>query len=338
MRIATLASLAALGLIMLFPGSGKGDVTVEKVAYFGQPNCYRLTNGTVEVIVTTDIGPRVIRYGFVGKANVFAEMPNDVVTTEWGNWKPYGGHRFWHAPEVKPRSYYPDNEPVTFRLQEPGGIQLTQAVEAKTGMQKEIVVTLDPTGTGVTVAHRLTNKGVWSVEAAPWALTIVAGGGTTIIPQEPFISHDDYVLPARPMVLWHYTDLTDSRWTIGKKYIRLRTEASMNFAQKVGVANKQGWMAYLNGKTLFVKRFAYVPGARYPDEGCNCETFTKGTFMEVETVGPLTQLNPGDTVEHVERWYLFDGVDIGATEATLDAAITPIIGRVPPLTGSGSVP
>jgi hypothetical protein len=302
-------------------------VTVEKVAYFGQPNCYRLSNGTAEVIVTTDIGPRVIRYGFVGKPNVFAEMPDDAVQTDWGAWKPYGGHRFWHAPEVMPRSYSPDNDPVQFAVEGANGVRLTQPVEPKTGMQKELTVTLDPAGTGVTVTHRLTNRGVWAVEAAPWALTIVAGGGTTIIPQESYKSHDDYVLPARPMVLWHYTDLTDARWAIGKKYIRLRTEPTLNFAQKVGVANKQGWMAYLNRGTLFVKRFSYVAGARYPDDGCNCETFTKGAFMEVETVGPLALLEAGASTVHVERWYLFSGIDAGATEASLDAAITPCVGK-----------
>jgi len=309
----------------------RGELKVEKVAYFGRPNCYKLSNGIVELIVTTDIGPRIIRYGFVGKPNVFAELPDDVMKTEWGDWKCYGGHRFWHAPEAKPRSYVPDNDPVDFKVEPDGSLHLIQHVEAQTGMQKEMLVSLDPTGSGVKVVHRLTNRGVWAVEAAPWGLTIVAGGGTTIIPQEPYISHDDYLLPARPMVLWHYTDLTDPRWTIGKKYLRLRTEATMSAPQKVGVANKQGWMAYINGGTLFVKRFAYVQGATYADSGCNCETYTSGTFMEVETMGPMTKLEPGASAEHVERWYLFGGVDVGATEATLDAVVTPLIAQTTPV-------
>ncbi len=40
----------------------QGQVKAEKIAYFNQPNCYRLSNNTAEVIFTTDIGPRVIRY------------------------------------------------------------------------------------------------------------------------------------------------------------------------------------------------------------------------------------------------------------------------------------
>lgn len=321
--------LAAAAVAMA--GAAHAEVKVEKVPYMNLANCYKLSNGTVEAIVTTDVGPRIIRYGFAGGKNMLAEMPDDKVTTEWGDWKPLGGHRLWHAPEVKPRSYSPDNDPVKVEVVGTNAIQLTQKVEPGTGIQKEIVVTLDESGSALTVLHRLTNKGVWGVELAPWGLTIMAGGGVTIIPQEPYKSHDDYVLPARPMVLWHYTDLSDVRWTLGKKFVRLRTDASLNFAQKVGVMNKQGWAAYLLDGQLFVKRFPCVEGATYPDGGCNFETFTKGTFMEVESVGPLAKVEPGASVEHVERWFLFRGVDAGASEATLDAAITPIISQTTPV-------
>jgi len=48
-------------------------VRMEKVNYLGQPNSYRLSNGTVEVVVSTDVGPRILRYGFLGKENVLGE-------------------------------------------------------------------------------------------------------------------------------------------------------------------------------------------------------------------------------------------------------------------------
>ncbi len=322
-----LVGLIGLGAMAL---GARGEVTLDKVNFLNLPDCYRLSNGTAEVVVTTNVGPRVIRYALSGGPNNFAELPADTVTTEWGDWKPLGGHRLWHAPEAKPRSYSPDNDPVAFVPVGTTGIKLTQKVEPRTGIRKEMQVELAATGTQVTVTHRLTNTGVWDVELAPWALTIVAGGGVTILSQEPFKSHDDYVLPARPMVLWHYTDLTDARWTVGKKYLCLKTDDKANYAQKIGIANKQGWAAYANAGRLFVKRFGYQEGAPYPDSGCNCETFTKGSFMEVESTGPLTKLAPGATVEYVERWYLFDRVDIGAGEAALDAAISPLIAQTEP--------
>jgi hypothetical protein len=133
------------------------------------------------------------------------------------------------------------------------------------------------------------------------------------------------LLPARPLVLWHYTDLSDARWAIGKKFIRLTTDASANHPQKVGMLNKQGWAAYKHGATLFVKRFAYAEGATYPDYGCNCETYTAGDFIEVESLAPLGRLEPGASVEHEERWTLFAEVQAGGTEDELDAAIGSLV-------------
>src|SRR3982751_3492706 len=125
---------------------------MEKVAYLGQPNCYRLSNGTVEVIVTTDIGPRVIRYGFINEANVFDECPDRAVPTQWGKWKPWGGHRLWAAPEAMPRSYAPDNSPIAFEMEDERAIRLVQPAD-QSGVAKEMRITLDAHGTRVNVLH-----------------------------------------------------------------------------------------------------------------------------------------------------------------------------------------
>src|ERR1041384_1235338 len=129
----------------------KGDVKVGKVAYFNQPNCFKLSNGKVEVIVTTDIGPRVIAYRFPGEDNILAEIPDTVVKTALGDWKPYGGHRLWTAPEAMPRSYSPDNTPIEYKLVGASTIELSQPVEPKTGIKKDMIVSLDDSGTGVTI-------------------------------------------------------------------------------------------------------------------------------------------------------------------------------------------
>jgi hypothetical protein len=306
--------------------TGGTDVKVERVACLKQPNCYRLSNAVVEVVVTTDVGPRVIRYAFSGEDNLLGEIPDDTVKTEFGVWKPWGGHRLWTAPEAMPRSYSPDNDPVAFTI-ERNTIRLVQPVEPKTGIQKELAVTLDEAGTTVTLLHRLTNRNLWDIEVSPWALTIMNGGGEVIIPHEPYRSHDEYLLPARPLALWHYTDLSDPRWTMGKKYIRLKTNAQLREPQKIGIGNTQEWAAYLRNRTLFVKRFPWVAGATYPDFGSNTETYTAGTFIELETLAPIARLAPGGSAAHVERWFLFKNVDAGASEETLDAALRPLVAQ-----------
>jgi hypothetical protein len=303
-------------------------VKVEKVSYLNQPNCYRLANAEVEVIVTTDVGPRVIRYGFVGEENILGEVPEASIKTELGEWKPLGGHRLWAAPEVRPRTYAPDNEAVEFAAEGEHTIRLSQRVEAQTGLQKEMTVTLATSGAHVRVHHRITNRNFWGIELAPWALTIMRGGGETILPQEPFRTWDEELAPARPLVLWHYTDLNDPRWRIGAKYIRLRTDEALASPQKIGLLNKQGWAAYHSGDTLFVKTVAYREGASYPDYGSNTETYTAGSFMEIETLAPLQRLEPGESAEHVEEWFLFRGVSPGDDEQQLEASIKGLLRRV----------
>ncbi len=54
----------------------------------------------------------------------------------------------------------------------------------------------------------------------------------------------------------------------------------------------------------------------YPDFGCNCETYTAGTFIELESLGPLEVVAPGESVQHLERWSLFEG-EMGVLEGVV---------------------
>lgn len=301
-------------------------VKIEKVAFYNQPDCYMISNGSIEVIVTTNIGPRVIGYRFCGGENIFAELPPDVaVETEYGTWHARGGHRLWHAPEIMPRSYIPDNVSIQFELIDNDTIKLMQALEPGTGIEKEMLIKLDLGSSKVTITHKLTNRNMWPIELAPWALTIVRGGGEAIIPNEPYISHDDVLLPARPLAVWHFTNMSDPRWTFGNRYIRLRSDETLEEPQKIGVGDKQGWAGFIHGETFFIKKFPYIEGANYPDYGSNCEVYTAGSFMEVETLGPLSVVEPDQSVTHVEQWFLFDGVKKGDNESDLYAAINPLV-------------
>ena len=297
---------------------------MEKIAYLGLPNCLRLANDVCEVVVTTDVGPRIVRYALGGAENMLGEVPGVVLTTALGDWRPLAGHRLWAAPEAMPRSYAPDNEPVEYKADGDRAVRLVAPVEAQTGLQKALLVTLDAAGSGLTVEHLITNRGQWAVELAPWAITILAGGGEVIIPHEPFRTWSQELLPARPLVLWHYTDMSDARFRYGPRYLRLRTDASAESPQKIGALCKQGWAAYRRADELYVKRFPYEPGAPYPDYGCNVETYTAANYVELESLAPLSRLEPGATATHTERWHLFAHVATGATEEELHSAIAPL--------------
>ncbi len=296
---------------------------IEKVNFEGWPNCLRLTNGEIEIVATTDIGPRIIRLGFVDGQNLFRVFPDDKGKIGGDEWRLYGGHRLWHSPEIMPRTYAPDNDPVGYATGD-RSITLTQRVETSTGIVKEMEISLEAGLNQVTVRHRLTNCNLWDVELAPWSISALAQGGRAIVPQEPYGAGVDFLLPARPLALWPCVRMGDPRWTWGNGYIQLRQDPSGTTAQKIGVLNTHGWAAYtLNGE-LFVKRFGYTPGAQYPDFNCNNEVYTDGNLLEVESLGPMVKIPPDGTVEHVEHW-LLARADIGASEDSIDENLLPIV-------------
>jgi hypothetical protein len=173
--------------------------------------------------------------------------------------------------------------------------------------------------------HRLRNHNLWAVELAPWALTVMAQGGRAIIPLPPRGSHPKDLLPANTLTLWAYTDMSDPRWTWGCKYILLRQDPAAATPQKIGAMVPDGWVAYANHGQLFVKKFAYQPDARYPDLGCPVETFTNADMLEVETVAPLVNLQPGAAIEHVEEWFLYGGVAAPENDADVEREVLPKI-------------
>jgi len=291
-------------------------------AYKGWPNCFRLANGVVDLIATTDVGPRIIRFGFTGADNVFKEYEDMLGKTGGGTWNIYGGHRFWHAPEAAPRTYEPDNSPI--KLEEHKTfVRLLQPTEKTTGMQKELDVYLDPKEAHARVVHRMRNMNLWAVELAPWALSVMAQGGKAIIPLPPRGEHPNHLAPATTLTLWAYTDMSDPRWTWGNKYIMLRQDSKVSRPTKLGVMNKEGWAAYANGGFLFVKTFTDVPGATYPDWGCSLETYTNAEMLELESLGPMVKLQPKATVEYIEDWFLFRDVLLPASDADVDKNVLP---------------
>jgi hypothetical protein len=127
--------------------------------------------------------------------------------------------------------------------------------------------------------------------------------------------------------MWPFTDLSDPRWTLLKKYMVLRQDPGNPVPQKLGTWNAKTWGAYLLNNELFVKRYEPTAGPQaYPDYGCCYETFTNQDFLELETLGPLKRLGSGESISHTERWSLHRGVTVAEwTDAELDRVLGPLV-------------
>ncbi len=59
---------------------------MEKVSYGGWPNCIKLSNGQTELIATTDVGPRIMRFGYAGGQNLLKEYKDQMSKTGGDTW------------------------------------------------------------------------------------------------------------------------------------------------------------------------------------------------------------------------------------------------------------
>jgi len=71
----------------------------EKLNYNGWPNCIRLYNDEIELIVTTDVGPRIVRLGFINEQNFFYLAPDQAGKTGGEEWRIYAAIAYGLHPK-----------------------------------------------------------------------------------------------------------------------------------------------------------------------------------------------------------------------------------------------
>ena len=153
--------------------------------------CICVTNGVIEAYVTVDIGPRIIRFGYVDGQNImcsnrkaFGPKDDKEFTDYFGEgkrWENLGGHRIWLSPESYPETYYPDLEPVSYEITENGAV-FTPNPEVENGAAKSLEIKMDADDANMQVIMRVKNISEKDKDFAVWGLSVSEKGGTLIIP------------------------------------------------------------------------------------------------------------------------------------------------------------
>jgi hypothetical protein len=297
---------------------------LKKTAFHGW-NAVTLSTPKLELIAPLDVGPRILSLRRAdGGSNLLYEETKEQGKSGEDGFRIRGGHRLWHGPEHVVRTYQTDNEAPQFQeLKKGRGFSLTQAVEERTGIQKSISLELI-NDHSVRLTHSIKNTCAWDVEVAPWALTMMRGGGQSIIPLPPKGEHPRDLLPSYSLVPWDYTDFSMPAWKFFPSFISVDLP-KVTAAQKLGITSYPGWSAYWFKGDLFVKHAAVKNGANYPDRGCPFETFAAPGVTELETLGPLQRLATGKRATHVETWGLLTGLPAPKSEKIYQEAIFPAI-------------
>jgi hypothetical protein len=301
---------------------------VKIISDLGWEHCAHLASDHAELLVTLDVGPRILQFALAGGDNVLRAFAEQLGTRDEKEFVARGGHRLWVSPEDV-RTYAPDNSAVEYEITKSSALRVVNPARAPWYVRKEMTISLATGEAAAEIIHTITNEGEGPIAIASWGLTVMQPGGIEIIPQPPLGSHGAEFLPNRIIVPWTYTDLSDDRWRFGRHFIFLEPKPGRP-ATKIGLSHRERWVAYALPTVVFVKSVAYEEGAAYPDLGCNFETFSKDDFIELETLSPIKQLAPGQSIGHTETWRLFstDGLPGTHDESALARWFSPFIANL----------
>ncbi len=267
-----------------------------------------LENDQIRVEYFTTIGPRIASLSFRGSPNLFAYVPDIFWETSHGNYYPFGGHRLWISPEIPEKTYIPDSPGLQVRTI-PHGIECSGISETGSGVRKSLRVELLDSRPAMHLVHTVTNDNHHPITIAPWSISMFRQGGTVILPQPTGNVDPQGLLPNRLLVIWPYTRILDGRLVLGDDSMLIHAQ-SMLPPIKLGYKNTAGWLAYWQEGVLFRKIFDFQADGNYPDGGCNAEVYCGDRFVELESLGLLVSLEPGQSVHHTETWELFPGLDV----------------------------
>lgn len=308
-------------------------VTVERITYHGWIDSYRFEAGPYRLTVVPEIGGRIMEYSINGR-NVIWENPAEngqtyPITMDWHN---YGGYKAWVAPQElwgwPPDPFLDFGKANVEVLQSPKGIpilRLTGCPSLKTGVLFAKEISMSSSGE-VTLKQLMYNISGKPVTYSVW--------GVTQVKTPCFVA-----FPVKK----------DSRFPDGISYIMAESRNSRQFTVKDGLcivryggelgkigADSDGpWMIWFDEDIAYVKLFEPMDAeATYPDGGCSAEVFTseaKLGYVEMEILGPMVNLSPGESTELTERWRIFKLTQPVTSE---DRVVKAVIG----MQGKGWIP
>lgn len=280
-------------------------IYVNEIIYDNFGKCIKLENDKYELIISIEFGPRIL--SFKSKQIGDNILKNDIKISKkvlGDNWNLIGGHRFWHGPEKIPDSYIPDNSYVDYNIIE-NGIIFNSEEEKYTKLEKKLEITF--TNNKVKLKHILINRGIKIREACCWGITVLKANGYAKIKD----NKDCCGLNASKHIsFWPYSNIGDSRICFLKNQIAINVNLKDNTPLKIGFNGFNNEIEYCTDKLVFIKSMDVLSGV-YPDHNSPFQIYTKGNYIELETLSPIISINKDESIEHIEYWEI-KGVNNGS--------------------------
>ncbi len=270
-------------------------MTLKATTFFGR-QAYQLANDQLSLLIVPAFSGRVMELNYGGKNYLWVNLP--LLKGEiggdptFGNWMNWGGYKTWLAPQsewLDPEVQSDEMDNVEWEIvaQTETELELRGPVISWGGVQLGRRLALEGAGPKVRVQELMFNPGKETRTWAVWAVAQFPIPGWATYP--PNGQRKILVPPAQP---FHGDQL------------RFRGDAKW----KVGALTAAGWGSYHadSWPAPFRVKFPVQPKRRYPDE-CSLETWsnTRPSYMELEWLGPLVTLAPGEGWTFETEWDLF---------------------------------
>lgn len=182
---------------------------IKEIGYENYGNCVEITNGVIDIVVTVDFGPRIVRFGFVESENVFYNDLDRKHSARFENFSalfgknsvfyPYGGHRVWLSPAGAGHAGYPDNFSVVYSIL-PDSVVFTPPKQKHSDIQCGFEVVMGEDASDIMIIHTAKNYSKEAQTFGLWPITMVNGGGVVILPQNR--DNSGGLEPNRLLSLW----------------------------------------------------------------------------------------------------------------------------------------
>ncbi len=328
MRLMSKSSFFLLSVLGLLQAQ-QYNVSLEKnTGYSGWINewgmVYIVKNDIVTVAVVPKLGGRVMQYSLGNNGFFYIHNPqqmpsdgNDIV----------GGFRVLPSPQsdfVWPSPPNLDFNPYTCTEVNVNGdsvvLLLESQVENSTetkyqkhkGLQFKRFITVYKASTRVKVEMVMLNKGTQNMTHGIWDITQTAcpeGADCWVY----FKRNPSSTLGrGRGYVQYMHEGTDSSQWKPNAAEGGIMGVHYLKKVGKIGADCREGWICFNNRTSgyVYVKTFDYQNGKTYPDSGASVQVYTYSNYnvLEVEVLGPLVNLAPGDSTILVENWYACRGI------------------------------
>ena len=295
----------------LVPPDAAARVTITRTNYHGWPDAHVMSNGKVVAVVVPSIG-RVMQFGFVGEEGVFWENRTldgriaDGHLMVWAakDWVNFGGDKTWPSPEADWSSFTsrkgwrppPAFDGWSADVHISGGtLTLVTPIDPFYGTIAERRIELHSNKPEMTITTTYTRKQGEPAWIGIWVITQLKEPVGLFAP-----------VPKKSIFPEHFTLLGQNP----PPSLKI-TNGLIALVRNPGAAHKIGLdadsMLWVGEKHVLRIDSPRVRKGPYPDKGSSTEIYTSPDplpYIEMETLGPLHLMKPGDKIERANTYTL----------------------------------